>query len=150
MIQDQGGSGSRADKWGWGILLVVSAMLVLNGLGWFFVGPTLSTFEQDTGVSVSEFRQAYPTVAGSIATNARQVAIWFMAFGLLALLLALEGLRHGSQRARTAMWILVVAPAAVGVNVLAGGQSPFGIGMLGVATIALVGQLLTRLEGQSC
>ena len=26
----------KIQKWGWGILLAVSAMLVLNGIGWFF------------------------------------------------------------------------------------------------------------------
>jgi hypothetical protein len=119
-------------------------MLVLNGVGWFFMGPSLSTLEQDTGVPLSEFRQAYPAVADSIAVNARQVAIWFMAFGLLALLLALDGLRHGSRQALSAMWILVAAPAAIGINVLVGGQSPFGAGMLVVAAIALIGQLLAR------
>ncbi len=134
---------SRTSKWGWGILLVVSALLALNGVIWFFMGGSLSTFEQDTGIPLSEFRQAYPTVADGIAQQARQIAIWFVAFGLLALGVALEGFRHRSRWAWNLTWILVAAPAAVGVNALAGGDV-FGIGMLGVAAVALVGQLLAR------
>lgn len=135
---------SRTAKWGWGILIALSALLILNGAGWFFVGPSLSFFEMDTGVSLEEFRQAYPTVARNIATNARQVAIWFMAFGALALLVALEGYRHGSRWAWRASWVLVAAPAAVGINVLAGGEGAFGFGILGVAALGLAGQLLAR------
>lgn len=84
------GEQSRTAKWGWGILILLSALLVLNGAGWFFVGPSLAFFEMDTGVSLEEFRQAYPTVTRNMATNARQVAIWFLGFGALALLVALE------------------------------------------------------------
>ena len=138
------GEQSKTAKWGWGILLVVSALLILNGAGWFFMGGSLATFEQGTGVSLAEFRQAYPTVAHSIAVNARQVAIWFMAFGALALLVALEGYRHGSRWAWNAAWVLVAAPAAVGINVLAGGESAFGFGIMAVAAVALAGQLLAR------
>jgi len=135
---------SRTAKWGWGILIAISALLILNGAGWFFMGPSLAFFELDTGVSLAEFRQAYPTVARNMATNARQVAIWFLAFGALALLVALEGYRHNSRWAWTAAWVLVAAPAAVGINVLAGGEGAFGFGILAVAAVALVGQLLAR------
>jgi hypothetical protein len=95
---------------------------------------------------VSEFRQAYPTVAAGIAQQARQVAIWFVAFGLLALGVAREGFRHRSRWAWKLTWILVAAPAAVGVNVLAGGELGFGLGVLGMAAVALVGQLLAGRE----
>jgi hypothetical protein len=139
-------SKTRTQKWGWGILFVVSALLALNGVVWFFMGGSLSTFEQDTGVPLSEFRQAYPTVADGIARQARQVAIWYGAFGLLALAVALEGFRHSSRWAWNATWVLVGAPAAAGVNVLAGGELGLGLGMLGVAAVALVGQLLAGRE----
>jgi len=135
---------SRTAKWGWGILIAISALLILNGAGWFFMGPSLAFFELDTGVSLEAFRAAYPTVARNIATNARQVAIWFLAFGALALLVALEGYRHNSRWAWNAAWVLVAAPAAVGINVLAGGEGAFGFGILAVAAVALAGQLLAR------
>ncbi len=138
---------SRTSKWGWGILIALSALLALNGVIWFFMGGSLSTFEQDTGIPLSEFRQAYPTVADGIARQARQVAIWYGAFGLLALGVAREGFRHSSRWAWNATWVLVGAPAAAGVNVLAGGELGLGLGMLGVAAVALVGQLLARRGG---
>lgn len=133
---------SRSAKWGWAILLVVSTFLVLNGIGWFFMGGSLSTFEQDTGVSLDDFRQAYPTVAASIAVNARQVAIWFMAIGLQSLTVAWRGFRQGARWAWNTSWILVLALSAVGVNVMAGGELTYGLMVLGLAAIALVGQLL--------
>lgn len=139
---------TRVQKWGWTILLAVSFMLVLNGVGWFFTGPgtSLSNIEQDTGVPLAEFKESYPTVADGVEENARQVAIWFMAFGILALVVALEGFRRGSRWAWNATWTLVAAPAAIALNVLAGGGGIFGFAVLGVAAVALVGQLLAREE----
>lgn len=141
-------SRSRAAKWGWGLLLLLSALLALNGVGWFLTGPSISlaSIEQDTGMSVSEFRQAYPTVADSIAVNARQVAIWFMSFGILALLVALEGFRRGSRWAWYAAWVLVAAPAAVGLNELVEGGAAFGLAALGLGAIGLLGQILAGRE----
>ncbi len=135
---------SRTSKWGWGILIALSALVALNGVFWFYYGGRLSSFEQDTGVPLSEFKQAYPTVAEGIARQHRQVAIWYGAFGLLALGVAWEGFRHRSRWAWNLTWILVAAPAAVGVNVLAGGEGLFGFIMLGFAAVGLVGQLLAR------
>ncbi len=42
--------------------------------------------------------------------------------------------------------MLVAAPAAVGINVLAGGEGAFSFGILAVAAVALAGQLLARQE----
>lgn len=140
---------NRVQKWGWVLMLAVSAMLMLNGAGWFFMGSSLATFEGDTGVPLTEFREAYPTVAHSIAVNARQVAIWFLAFGSLAFGVALEAFRSNSPSSSRLMWILIATPAAIGINVFLGGQSPFAVGMLGVAAIALLGQLLTRPSAKS-
>ena len=74
-------SQSRKSEWSWGILLVVSAFVVLNGIGWFFMGPSLSTFEQDTGVPLSEVKEAYPTVTQLVALQARNTAIILPGFG---------------------------------------------------------------------
>lgn len=129
-------SQSGLGKWGWGILLVVSVLLILNGVTWFFTGPRLSWIEE-LGI-LEEFRQAYPAIAANYATNTRQVAIWFTSFGLLALLVAWEGFRNGSRWAWYAMWVLVAALVALGVLYLTG----FGIVLLGLAVLAVVGQLL--------
>lgn len=123
---------SRLAKLGWGILLVTSALLALNGVLWFFFGP------QQVGGSLEEFGPVNPTIARQMATNARQVAIWYLAFGLLALLVALEGLRRRSRRAWYATWILVPLLAAIGMLYRDG----FGVILLGLAVIALAGQLL--------
>lgn len=136
----------RTQKWGWAILLALSAMLMLNGVGWFIMGPSLAFFELDTGVTLEAFREAYPTVTRNIVTNARQVAIWFLAFGTLALLVSWEGYRHGSRWAWIATWVVVAGPTAVGINVLAGGETVFGLLILSVSAVSLVGQLLARTK----
>jgi hypothetical protein len=123
---------SRLAKWGWVILLVISALLALNGVLWFFLGP------QQVVASLEEFPQAYPSIAPQMATNARQVAIWFMSFGLLALLVALKGYRHGSRWAWYATWNLVALLTAIGVLYRDG----YGVILLGLVPLALVGQLL--------
>jgi len=138
---------SRASKWGWSILLVISALLVLNGIVWLFVGPnmSLSYTEEISGTPPTDFRQAYPAIADHMGRNARQVAIWITAFGLLALNAAVEGFRNGSRWAWNAMWVFVAAPAAIGVNYSAAGELGFdNVGMFAVAAVALVGQLLAR------
>lgn len=137
---------SRTAKWGWGILLGVSALLVLNGAGWFFVGPDMSveSMAENLGVSAAEFAVVYPDAANSVAVNAHQVAIWFMAFGSMALLVSLAGLHLGVRWAWHTAWVLVAAVAAVGARELAAGEVAFGSAMLMVASIALVAQLLAR------
>ena len=125
---------SRLAKLGWGILLATSALLLLNGLLWFVVGP------QQVVASLDEFGQVNPLIARQMATNARQVAIWYLAFGLLALLVTLEGFRRSSPWAWYATWILVPLLAAIGVLYVDG----FGVILLGLAALALVGQLLAR------
>jgi len=129
---------SRLAKLGWGILLVISILLMLNGLLWFFVGP------QRVSVSLEEAGagQVSPIIIRQMATNARQVAIWYLAYGSLALLVTLEGLRRRSRWAWNATWILAVVLVAIGVLYLNG----FGVILLGLAPFALVGQLLASKD----
>lgn len=107
-------SQSRTAKWGWGILLVVSALLVLNGAFLFF-------FEQEN----------------------QTLWIVLASFGLLALVVSVEGFRHGSRWAWNGLWVLVGMLAVVGVRALVGGES-FSLWYLFIAAMGLVGQLLAR------
>ncbi|MFQ5943828.1 MAG: hypothetical protein ACE5JF_09765 [Anaerolineales bacterium] len=137
----------RTSKWGWRILLVVSALLALNGVTWLFVGPSMSVsyIEQIAEVPSTDFAQANPAVADHVARNARQVAIWTTALSLMAFIVALEGSRRGSRWAWNAMWVFVAAPTAVGINWSVGGELGFdNLGMFSIAAVALVGQLLAR------
>lgn len=138
---------TRSQKLGWGILLVISALMVLNGVTWFVVGPdmSLSYTAQVAGVPVEEFTQLYPGVVEHLARNTRQVAIWFAGFGLMALIVALEGFRNGSRWAWIATWVVVGVPIAIGINYLSGGELGFdNVGMFFFGAVALVGQLLAR------
>lgn len=123
---------SRFVKLGWGILLASSVLLLLNGVMWFFFGL------QRVVVSLEEFGQVNLDIAHQMATNARQVAIWYLAFGSLALLITQDGFRHNRRWAWYGTWVLVAVMAAIGILYRDG----FGIWLLGLAVIALVGQLL--------
>ena len=107
-------SQSRTAKWGWGILLVVSALLVLNGAFLFF-------YEQ-------EGQTLFILLAG---------------LGLLALVVSWGGFRTGSRWAWNALWVLVGLLAMIGVRALVGGES-FSLWYLFIAAMGLVGQLLAR------
>lgn len=129
-------SQSRAAGWGWDILLVVSALLLLNGIAWFFLGPEAERAD----LSALEFSQLYPEIADQMGKNAQQVAIWYMAFGSLALLVALEGFRNGSLWAWYTLWVMIAALVAVGMLYVGG----FGAGLLVLAAFALIGMFLAR------
>ena len=137
-------SQSSAAKWGWRILLVLSAVFVLGGGLSFFLEFSLSTFEQDTGVPLGEFRQAYPTVANLLAREGRNMSIFEVSLGLIALVVSLEGLRHGSRWSWNAIWVLGGALTALGVHALFGGSPFVSLFSLIMAALALVGQLLAR------
>lgn len=139
---------TRSRKVGWVILLVVSALMLLNGVVWFFVGPRmmLSYTAQIAGVPLEEFERLYPAVVEHLPKNTRQVAIWYAAFGSMALMVALEGLRRGSRWAWYASWAVVAAPMAIGLVYYAPGDPPAfdNVGLFTFGAVALAGQLLAR------
>jgi hypothetical protein len=135
-------SQSISAKWGWGIQLVLSALLVLNGVFLFFYESSPSAFEQATGVSLSQFTQTYPTVANSIARDAQNLSILSTGLGLLALVVSWGGFRSGSRWAWNAIWVLVGLLAVLGVRGLVGGSPSVGVLFLFLTAVALVGQLL--------
>lgn len=135
---------TKTQKWGWGILIAISALMVLNGVTWFFSGPNISqTYLEQEGVPMKAFTQSYPIVAMHMGRNARQVAVWYLGFGLLSFLVALEGLRHGPRRVWYATWVLVGVPIAIGLVYLPGARITFdNAGLFLIGAITLVGQLL--------
>ena len=143
MIRQQNSNQTRIARAGWMILLVVSGLLVLNGVAWFFTGPntSVSILAESIGVTPNEFEASYTQAALGVATTAHMVAIWFMAFGTLALLVALEGYRHGSRWAWHASWVLVAALIAVGILEIG---SPFGIALLLLAALTSAGGVMAR------
>ncbi|HEX6299771.1 MAG TPA: hypothetical protein VF148_04840 [Acidimicrobiia bacterium] len=138
----------KVARWGWGILLAVTALLILNGLAWLFVGPDVEVDEMATALRMhaSEFEQAHPAAVDFVARQTRQVAVWYIAFGLLALFVILAGSRRSARWAWKAGWVLFAAPAAVGLVQLVGGGASFAYAMLALAGITLIGQLLARAD----
>ena len=141
-------SRSRIARVGWGILLGVSALLILAGIFWYMDLPamTLDNISERTSLEPDGFMVGEPSAFAIITLVTRNSSAYTVALGLFALLVAWHGYRHRSRWAWTSMWVLVVAFTAVAVNfTLAAGRiyAP-GFGLFAFAVIALVGLLLAR------
>ncbi len=134
----------EAARRGWMILLGLAGLITLNGAGWLFIGPEMSVAEmaEGLGVPMAEFEQTRAAIL--VSRTALQVAVWFMMFGILASIVALTGLRFGLRWAWRATWVLVAAPAGVGISQLVGGGDAFAYAAVALSVVALVGQLLAR------
>jgi hypothetical protein len=113
-------SRSRTSKLGWGILLGLSALLVLNGI-------TLYAFiaaEQTVGI----------LVAG---------------MGLFGLALSQSGYRSRSRRIWKMTWILTAVLLVLAINITLVGETLVGLFYMILTGIALLGQALAgrELEG---
>ena len=106
----------RTVKWGWGVLLTLSALLALNGV-------TLYFFIADSHLM-------------------RTASLLELGLGLFALGVAWEGFRRGSRWAWKIFWILVTLLAILGIHILVGGELGVSLWYLSLAVVALVGQLL--------
>lgn len=136
---------SRASKWGWGILLAISALLALNGVMLYFFSASPDVFEQDTGVPMSEVRQSFPTVVDQVVREGQTISILLTAIGVATLMVAWEGFRRRTRWAWNTLWVLFAMVLVVGVRALLNGQG-FGYWYLFMAAALLVGQLLARGE----
>lgn len=137
-------SRARAGRW---IVLLVSGLVTINGLGWFFVGPSLSTFEQDTGIALAEFRRAYPEAARLIALQARNTAILLVGLGLLGAAGAVTRRDTGAKSAKLGGWAFGAALAGVGLSEVFAGAL-FGITYLVMGGLALFGQFMAVKPGR--
>jgi hypothetical protein len=107
-----------ASKWGWGLVLAVAVLLVVNGV-------TLYVFITET-------------------PQERIIAVLVTGLGLQALPAAVTGFRHGTRWAWNATWALFVVLLAVAGQALVGeGEAPeIGIWYLFLAIVVVAGQLL--------
>jgi len=137
---------SRAAKWGWGILMGVSALLMLAGLSWYFSLPQmlLENIVEYGNLETGDLTQGEPSAFDIITLIARGYGAGYVGLGLLGLLVGLEGYRNGTRWAWMAMWVLVFAYMAIaGIFLLSGDYVP-GLGSFVLAVVALVGMLLAR------
>lgn len=140
---------TRTARFGWGILLGVSILLTLAGIGWFTSLPqmALENIAERTSLEPAEFMLGEPSAFDVITVIARGYGVGYAALGLLALLVALEGYRNGTRWAWTAMWVLVVAYAAIaGIFILAGETYALSLGILSFALATVAGLLLARKD----
>lgn len=145
MAAGEGTASTKAGRWGWWIWIVVSALLALNGVGLYFFSDNPTVFEQDTGVSYAEVHAAYPSVAEQIVREGQTISILLTVVGLMAGTASLAGLR---RRARWAWWVTGIVLAMLAYFVVRftvfQGRADIGGYYLGIAVVALAGQLLSR------
>lgn len=108
---------TATSRWGWGILIAISALLVLNGVFLFFY---------------------------EVAQSDQNVGLLLAGVGLFALVLSIGGYRQGSSLAWKALWVLVLTLTTVATHILVGGSTGLGVGYLVIAVIVAVGLLLAR------
>lgn len=133
-------------KMGWWILVVITALLTLNGMVWYFTGPGMnaSYAAQITDMTTEAFKGLYPKLVQHMGHNARQTGVLYAAFGLMGLIAAVEGLRRGTRWAWMVTWVAVAAPVLAGLSYLGVQLSFDNVGQMGIGAVALVGQLLAN------
>lgn len=104
-------------RWGWRILVTVSALLVLNGVGLYLF--------LDTHVE-------------------RTIGLLVAAVGAFALVATVEGARPGVALARRVAWVLAATLAAIGLHSLRSDRLDLVGLYLALAAIAVVGAVLTQ------
>lgn len=109
---------SKTSRIGWGILVLLAALIGLNGIA-------LYLFIVDTQVE-------------------RTIGVLLTGFAALAFIVALEGFRHGTLWAWNATWVVVASCAAIGVHALRSDRIDLSVFYLLLAGAALVGLLLAR------
>lgn len=146
MVNTQPDVQPKTARFGWWILVVVSAVFGLNGVFWAFFGPdaSLSSMADDMGLSATDLEGAYPLVADSITQEVRRVAVYLTAIGAMGFVAALAGLRRGVRLAWYITWLLIATMIALFLVGVSGGLGVFGVGNLVLAVIGLTGQLLAR------
>lgn len=135
---------SNGARWGWGILLVLSLLLALNGIALYFISASPSTFEQDTGVTYEEVQAAFPSVAEQVIREGQLLSVLLAVIGLMAAVASWAGFRRGSRWAWTITGILLAMLAFFAVRFfLIDARADIGGFYLALALIALVGQVLS-------
>lgn len=150
MVETQMKPRSSVARWGWVLLMLVSALYALNGIGWFFAGPdaVITDLAERIGMTAAEFDSTYPEAAFGEAREARWVAIYLTSIGLMSLLAAVDGFRRGTRWSWYITWVLVATIAAALANGLANGELGFfGMALLTLLVLALAGQLMAARKG---
>jgi hypothetical protein len=147
MMTKQHTNQNRTAKLGWGILVGMSALLILAGFGWLLGLPQMAAdnIAEHARLDPGIFMQGDPSALDVIAVIARGYGAGYLALGVMALLVALEGYRNGLRWSWRVMWVLAAAFAALAVIFLLAGETyALSLGILSLAVIALVGLLLAR------
>jgi hypothetical protein len=141
-------SESPAERHGWKLLLGLSSIVTMFGVGDAIKGG--STLQNDeavlmqgvTGTTWQELRADHPRIANLIDTQIRAHAVSLLVLGLLSATVSLTGLRRGERWAWYAMWIWPLWSASAAVNTLKVDKVPGA----GTPVPAISGSIFTVLS----
>jgi hypothetical protein len=142
-----GRSTALAPRLSWLVLLVISGLLFLYGVMWYFTGSemALENIAERTPLTPDDFRSGSPSAFDVITIVARQGAAFTAGLGLATVALAWQGLRSGSRSAWWAAWSLPLAIAAFGAGfILPTGIAPQGLMFIGLAGVTAAALLVAR------
>ena len=134
-------SANPRTRWGWRILMLVGALMLLDGAWLFVAGGSGDVFAADTGVGMAEVQEAYPSVVDVMNRRGRLLGLLVAGLGLVTVV-ASSGRR--TSDARNAVGAVGVTSLAVATYVLSAGNVEVGVvylvfGALAVGGVALVG-----------
>ena len=145
MIDAETGGQSRVAKVGWALLMLVSGLYILNGIGWFFAGPDAVVVDlaERLGTTAADLQESFPEAVFGEGRESRWDAIYLISIGAMSFIAAFNGFREGTRWAWHITWVLVATIAAVMVNGITDGEFGFFvIAMLILLVIAIAGQLM--------
>jgi len=104
---------TKVSKWGWGIMVTLSAVLIINGLHLYMI--IVETAQQQT------------------------IAILLTGFGALSLVAALDGYRNRSKPAQAGMWVVLFVMAVISLHMFLNEQTEIGTWYTSLAIVMLTG-----------
>lgn len=138
---------SRGTQAAWWLLIILSALLILAGVGWLFSLPEmmLENIAEYGNVEINALTSGNPSAFDIITLITQGYGLGFIAIGLLAVLLSLEGKRNGSRIAWQLLWVIVFVYIGLALTFFQAGENVFlSLGFLAPAVLFAVALMLAR------
>lgn len=140
---------TRTENWGWGLLLVLAALLAGNAVWLYATAGSESLFEQDTGARLADVTAAYPTVTSALESITRTSAALMLGLGLAAAFAALQGLRLPAAPVSAVPLVAALTLAGIGVLFFVDQRPGLALYHVLFGALFVVGQLLVVSGGRT-
>ena len=137
----QATSADARSRWGWRLLMLLGILMALDGAWLAWAGGGASVFESDTGVSMAEVSESYPSVVEVMNRRGRLLGVLVAGLGLVVFV-ASSGRR--TTDARNVVAAVGAITLVVSVFVMAAGNLVVGFVYLVFTLFAVAGLGLAR------